>query len=404
MLSFLLSDDVRRDPYPWYEHMREASPVLCDPASGVCMLFDYASVKRAMDDPDTFSSRAAPPGGKPFDWLVFSDPPRHTMLRAIIMRAFTPRSIELLEPRIRTLSANLLDGLVDAGAMDLVADFATPLPTLVIAEMLGIPLDDRPRFTEWSEAIVNLSYSIPGGEEGARAQREFGIARGEIAAYLADTLDDRRSSPREDLLSRLVAGEVDGRHLTDDEIVGFFILLLSAATETTTNLVSNAMLCLMEHPDQRARLAHSLSLLPAAIEEVVRYRSPAQIIFRCATREVTMHGQVIPEGRLVLAVVGSANRDASQFPDPDTFDIARAPARHIGFGHGIHTCLGAALARLETRVAIGDLLARCPEMRLASRNPWEPRRALHVLGPSRLPVLFDAVSSRGRSSRSAAAG
>ena len=399
MMNFLFSDDVRRNPYPWYEQMRSASPVLCDPASGVCMLFDYDSVKRAMDDPQTFSSRAAPPGGLPFDWLVFSDPPRHTMLRAIIMRAFTPRSIEQLDPHIRTISADLLDGVTETGEMDLVMDYATPLPTLVIAGMLGIPLEDQPQLVRWSEAIVNLSHAIPGGEAGERAKREFGAARGEIAVYLADTLADRRRSPRDDLLSRLVAGEVDGRHLTDDEIVGFFILLLSAATETTTNLIDNAMLCLMEHPNQRARLERSPSLMPAAIEEVVRFRSPAQVIFRSATSDVTLHGQVIPQGQLVLAFVGSANHDASQFTDADRFDIDRAPTRHVGFGHGIHTCLGAALARLEARVALGDLLARCPDMQLASTDPWEPRRALHVLGPASLPVVFAPVRLPGRPAR-----
>lgn len=400
MMHFFFSDDVRRNPYPWYEQVRAASPVLCDPSSGIWMLFDHASVKRAMNEPEVFSSRAAPPGGLPFDWLVFSDPPRHTMLRAIIMRAFTPRSIEQLEPRIRALSAELLDRAAppgrSGGTMDLVADYAAPLPTTVIAEMLGIPGTDRERFQRWSEAIVNLSYSISGGEEGARAQREFREARREIAAYLADGLADRRRTPREDLLTRLVQGEVDGQRLTDDEITGFFILLLSAATETTTNLIDNAMLCLIDHPDQRARLERDPSLLPAAIEEVVRFRSPASIMFRATTRDVELHGQTIPAGRLVLLMIGSANRDPAQFADPERFDIARAPTQHIGFGHGIHFCLGAPLGRMEGEIAFTSLLSRFPSLRLAvppTALRWGHGDGLVLRGLTELPVMLGPSAS-----------
>ena len=388
MVSFFLSPDVRRNPYPWYEEVRRVSPVLHDSRSNIWMLFDFDSVKRAMDDVETFSSRAVPPSGRAPEWLVFMDPPRHTRLRALVSRAFTPRAIAALEPRVRALSAELLDTLEGRTEMDLVEDYATPLPVLVIAELMGIPAHDRARFERWSHVIVNLSYAIAGGELALRAVREHAPVRAEMTEYLADLVGRRRVEPMDDLLSRLAHAEVDGARLTDEDILGFFQLLLSAATETTTNLISNAMLCFMEHPDQLARLRAHRALLPAAIEEVVRYRSPGQIMFRQTTRDVTLHGKTIPGDSFVLIMVGSANRDPARIVEPERFDITRDPNPHIGFGHGIHSCLGAALARLEARVALGDLLDRLDAVELASVDPWEPREALHVHGPARLPIRF----------------
>ena len=388
MVSFFLSPDVRRNPYPWYDEMRRVAPVLHDSRSNIWMLFDYDSVKRAMDDVETFSSRVIPPTGRAPEWLVFLDPPRHSRLRALVSRAFAPRSIAALEPRVRALSAELLDALVGRGEMDLVAEYAAPLPVLVIAALMGIPAHDRTRFERWSHAIVNLSYAIAGGEVALRAVREHAPVRAEMTEYLVDLIARRRAEPADDLLSRLAHAELDGARLTDEEILGFFQLLLSAATETTTNLIGNAMLCLLEHPDQLARLRADRSLLPSAIEEVVRYRSPGQIVFRQTTRDVTLHGAAIPEGSFVLVMVGSANRDAAHITEPDRFDVAREPNPHIAFGHGIHSCLGAALARLEGRVAIGHLLDRLDAVEIASDEPWEPREALHVHGPARLPIRF----------------
>jgi cytochrome P450 len=273
--------------------------------------------------------------------------------------------------------------------MDLAADFSVPLPMLVIAEMLGIPAADRPRFHGWSDVILNMSYTVPGGAEAAGAAREFRAATAEMGAYLAGLLDERRARPRDDLLTRLVGAEVDGERLTQEDILGFFQLLLVGGQETTTNLINNAVLCLLENPDQLARLRAAPELLPSAIEEVLRYRSPLQWMFRLTRRDVEVHGQVIPAGKLVLAMIGSANRDPRQFPDAGRFDITRTPNPHIAFGHGIHFCLGAPLSRLEARVALADLLGRVKGLALASAEPWEPRQALHVLGPARLPVRFE---------------
>ena len=390
MLDFL-SDELRRDPYPLFTQARSAFPVLHEPGSDMWMLFDYDSVKRALNDSEVFSSVVETPLGKAPDWLVFSDPPRHSKLRAIVMRAFTPRSIASVEPRVRELSRELLEPVLERGEMDLVADYSAPLPMMVIAELLGIPSSDRQRFMHWAEVIMTLSYTISGGEEAARAMSENAVVKEEMRAYFADLADQRRRTPKDDLLTRLVEAEVDGERLTPGEILGFFQLLLSAGTETTTNLINNALLCLLEHPDQLARLRAEPRLLPSALEEVLRYRTPVQMVFRATKGDVALHGQVIPAGKLVLVMIGSANRDATKFQDADRFDITRDPNPHIAFGHGIHFCLGAALSRLEARVALTDLLEQLKGVQLASSEPWVPRKALNVLGPARLPVRFEPV-------------
>ncbi|RKH10958.1 cytochrome P450 [Corallococcus sp. CA053C] len=350
-----------------------------------------AATTCALRSSEAFSSVVETPTGKALDWLVFSDPPRHSKLRAIVLRAFTPRSIASLEPRVRELSRELLEPVLDRGALDLVADYSAPLPMIVIAELLGIPVADRQRFMHWAEVIMTLSYTVSGGEEAARAMSQNAVVKEEMRAYFDDLAEQRRRAPKDDLLTRLVEAEVDGERLTPNEFLGFFQLLLSAGTETTTNLINNALLCLLEHPDQLARLLAEPRLLPSTIEEVLRYRTPAQMVFRTTKVDVELHGQRIPAGKLVLAMVGSANRDATKFQDADRFDITRDPNPHIAFGHGIHFCLGAALSRLEGRVALSDLLERLKGVQLASTGPWVPRKALNVLGPARLPLRFQPV-------------
>ena len=384
----LFSDEVRRNPYPAYEQLRSRSPVLHEPHSGLWMVFDYESVKRALQDHEAFSSIVAPPSAMTSQWLVFTDPPRHSKLRALILRAFTPRAVASLEPRILALSHELLDRTSARGEMDLAADFSVPLPLMVIAEMLGVPTEDQPRFKRWSDVMMALGYAVAGTEEAARVQREFSEVTGEMRLYVRDLASQRRAAPRDDLLTRLVEAEVEGERLTEDELLGFVQLLLSAGHETTTNLIDNAFLCFLEHPEQLARLRAEPGLLPSAIEEVLRYRSPVQAMFRVTRTEVSLHGQVIPPGKMVLAMIGSANRDPRRFQDPDRFDISREPNPHIAFGHGIHFCIGAPLSRLEARVGLSVLLERMRDFSLASDAPWEPRRAIHVHGPTRLPIRF----------------
>jgi cytochrome P450 len=387
-----LTDEMRRNPYPLYDRMRESSPALHVPGPDLWMIFDYEGVKQALHDHEVWSSDVAPSRGIRFEWLLFMDPPRHTHLRAILSRAFTPRSIANLEPRVREIARDLLGRVLDRGEMDLAADFAVPLPMMVIAEMLGAPSEDWPRLKEWSDAIVGLASTILGSEEAARGASEvFGRADEEMKGYLERLVAERREAPRDDLLTRLVEAEVDGHRLGEGELLRFVQLLLAAGTETTTNLLDNAVLCLTENPAELARLRARPELLPSAIEEVLRYRSPGQAMFRVPRRDVTLHGQVIPAGKLVLALIGSANRDPRHFEDAHRFDVARDPNPHVAFGHGIHFCLGAPLSRLEGRVGLGELLAHTRSFERASDAPWEPREAFHVHGPTRLPIRFEPV-------------
>ncbi len=381
----LFSDDMRRNPFDMYDRVRSASPLVqVPPPFDAWAVFDYEGVKRVMSDHDSFSSRVPAPR----HWFIFLDPPNHTKLRALISRAFTPGSIANLEPRIRKLSVELLDQSIERGEMDLAADFSTPLPAMVIAEMIGIPKADWPRFNRWSDVILKLSYTRSGGTEAAQSLADFNAVTVEMSAYLTELIAQRRAEPKDDLLTRLVEAEVDGERLTHEEILGFFQLLLLAGQETTTNLINNAVLCLLENPDQLARLRASPALLPSAIEEVLRYRSPFLWVMRTPRRDLELHGQTISAGKLVLAMVASANRDPMKFRDAGRFDITREPNPHLAFGHGIHSCIGAALARMEAGVVLRDILGRLKGLELATTTPWEPRKALHVHGPTKLQIRF----------------
>jgi cytochrome P450 len=387
MLDFLLTDDVRRDPYPLYAQLRESAPVLEVPGTDLWALLDYEGVKRALSDHETFSSTMVTPIGASPDWVLFVDPPRHNKLRGTILRAFTPRSIANLEPRIRELSRKALDRTVDRGEMDVVTDYAEELPTMVIADMLGIPIEDKPLFLRWSRTIMALSHNVVGGTDLRRVFDEADAVKEEMRAYLSVELERRRRAPADDLLTRLIEAEVDGDRLTEEEILGFFQLLIAAGTETTTLTISCTILCLLENPAALARLQAAPHLLPSVIEEVLRYRSPSQVQLRQTKRDVEVHGRTIPAGKLVLMMLGSANRDPKQFRDADRFDIERDPNPHLGLGHGIHFCLGAALTRMEARIAVSHILERAQGIEL--RGPWTPCKGFLGHGPMSLPIRFE---------------
>ena len=378
------------DPYPWYERMRRTSPVHRDEGSGVWSVFRYDDVERVLSDYRGFSSRfgsyddagedASPLAAS----MIGTDPPSHTKLRTMVSSAFGPRAIAELEPRIRAVTTRLMEPAVARGSMDVVSDLAEPLPVTVIAEMLGIPPEDRRRFKAWSDAIVGLSNQFGGGDDGAlRLQAEVG-------GYFLRVVEDRRQRPGTDLISRVVRAEGGGQRLSDQEVLGCCILLLVAGNETTTNLIANAVQCFLEHPRVAARLAAEPARLPAAIEEVLRYRSPVRAMFRVATQEMRLDGRAVPAGDSVLAWIGSANRDEAKFPDAARFEPDRTPNPHIAFGHGIHQCLGALLARLEGRVALEALLTRCRGIRRERpREPLEPLASLIIQGVRHLPIAFE---------------
>jgi cytochrome P450 len=380
------SDEVRRDPYSLFKQVRALSPVLhLPPPFDGWLIFDYETVKRAIVDHATFSSRVpAPP-----NWFIFTDPPIHSKQRALISRAFTPSVVANLEPWIRELSCELLDPLVDRGEMNLVADYAAPLPMMVIARLIGIPPGDWARFRRWSDGILKISFTRADEATKTAAFAEFHAATVEMDAYLVEAIAERRRAPSDDLLTRLIEAEVDGERLNHEQILGFFQLLVVGGQETTANLISNAVLSLVEHRGQLARLLNSPELLPSAIEETLRYRSPFQWLMRTPTRDIELHGQTIPAGRLVLPMIGSANRDERQFADADRFDITRDPNPHLAFGQGIHACLGAPLARLEARIALADIFSRLKNLAIATDEPWPPRKAMNVFGPTSLPIRFE---------------
>ncbi len=390
---FSLSPEWFLEPAPWYERMRRTAPVHQDEGSGVWSVFRYDDVQRVLSDWKHFSSRfgvydeageAVSPIGAS---MIGTDPPGHTKLRTIVSGPFGSRAIAEMEPRIRAITERLLEPVASRGAMDLVSDLAEPLPVTVIAEMLGIPAEDRRQFKTWSDAIVELSNQFGSGDDAAmRRQREVG-------RYFLEVIQERRAHPGEDLISRVVRAEVDGAHLSDPDVLGFCILLLVAGNETTTNLIGNAVRCFLEHPALVERLAAHPDALPTAVEEVLRYRSPVRAMFRVALEDVPLDGTTIHEGESVLAWIGSANRDASKFPDAARFLPDRTPNPHIAFGHGIHQCLGAPLARLEGRIALEALLQRCRHLR-SDADPMrlEPMESLIVHGVRHLPVTFDPAA------------
>jgi len=386
MTTDFFSDDVRRDPYPLYAQMRSHSPVLqVPPPFDAWMVFDYEGVKRVLSEHALFSSRVPAPR----NWFIFSDPPQHTKMRALISRAFTPKMIAGLESSIRDLSRRLLDSVIEKGAMDLALDYAVPLPMQVIAGMIGLETSDWPTFKRWSDTILRLSYARAGGETAQQSGRDFTEVTAEMSTALQFMCEERRTTPRDDLLTRLLGAEVNGERLKHEEILGFVQLLVVGGQDTTANLINNSILCLYDNPGQLQQLRSNPALLTSAIEEVLRFRSPLQWVMRTPTRDVEMQGRVIPAGRLVVPMIGSANRDEHQFRNAGQFDITRDPNPHIAFGHGIHSCLGAALARLEARIALPDLLGRLANLQVDGDGRWQPRQALHVHGPASLPIHFE---------------
>lgn len=387
---FSLGPDWFLNPYPWYETLRRSAPVHRDEGSGLWSVFRYADVERVLSDYRSFSSRFGAYGEtgdavSPISTsMIATDPPAHTKLRTLVSRAFTQRSIGAMEPRIRAIADGLLDEALPRGTMDIVRDFSEPLPVTVIAEMLGIPAEDRRTFKAWSDAIVGLSNQMgPGDDEAQRVQAD-------IARYFLRVIEERRAQPGTDLISTVATAQVDGQALSDREVLGFCILLLVAGNETTTNLIGNAVQCFLDRPEVVRGLRTEPAALPAAIEEVLRYKSPVQAMFRVALQDVALDGHRIPAGDSVIAWIGSANRDENEFPQAARFDAARRPNPHIAFGHGIHQCLGAPLARLEGRIALETLLRRTDSIRRADPEaPLEPLESIIVHGVRSLPVVVE---------------
>lgn len=318
------------------------------------------------------------------DSMLFSDPPDHTRLRKLVSKAFTPRAVEAMAPRITALVDGLLDDAAGRGSMDVIADLAFPLPVVVIAEMLGVPLEDHDQLKPWSADLARTIDPVLTPEVVTRA----GMAGMMFINYLNGLIEERRARPQDDMLSALIAVEEEGESLRHDELLLMIMLLFVAGHETTQNLIGNGLLALFRHPDQLAALRADPSLVKNAVEEMLRYDPPVQLTGRHFTQDAEIGGTVVPRGYTALALLAAANRDPAVFDSPGSFDIARPNAnRALSFGHGIHHCLGAALARMEAQTALGALVARFPALALADDNP--PHRDTFTLrGLTSLPVTL----------------
>jgi len=384
-------EQTRRNPFPLYAEARRQQPVYRHPEAPIVSVFRYADIQAILRDPQTWSNNFPPPpwidaDKFPKPSMLGQDPPEHTRLRGLVNQAFTPRIIRRLEPRMHEIANTLLDQALEQREVDFVEALTYPLPVIVIAEMIGIPAEDRERFKVWSDAAVenlgNALFTPPPPERLERMQTLLG----EMSFYFSALATERRREPQEDLLTGLVQAEIEGTKLTHDEMLRMLVLLLVAGNETTTTLIGNTVLELLDHPDQLERLRAEPDLVPSAIEEVLRFSSPVQLDPRRATRPVELHGQHIEANQIVVSWLGSANRDESEFAAADRFDIGRADNRHLAFGFGVHYCLGANLARLEAQVALKTLLARTRRFERAGEAPLPLHPSIVFRGVTSLPL------------------
>jgi cytochrome P450 len=357
--------DLHEDPYPVYRALREEAPLYENEELGFFALSRHADVLAALKDTQRFSNAA----GVSLDRAMYEsaetvmsflamDPPRHTRMRALVSRAFTPRRVAELEPRIRALADRYLSRLAAAGGGDFIGEFAGRLPMDVISDLLGVPEADRDELRRHADTMVHR-------EEGMMDVPPAGI-EASIACirYFIDLVKDREQHPRDDLTSALLAAELDGDRLRKRDVVAFLNLMIVAGNETTTKLLGNALYWLWRNPGERERLRRDPGLVPRWVEETLRYDNSTQALARSLRSDVELHGRRVPAGAKVLLLIGSANRDERVFPDPDRYDILRNTSASLAFGHGTHFCLGAALARLEARVSLSEVLRRIPDVEI----------------------------------------
>jgi cytochrome P450 len=400
--ELLLSSEFFQDPYPTYHRLRTEAPVYWSEALGGWILTRYTDVVAIFRDHQRFSNagrvtylleQLSPAARQQVErlehhyhvGLAHSDPPAHTRLRALLTRVFTPRMIETRRPRVQQVVNELLDRVAGRGEMDIIRDLAYPLPATIVAEMIGAPLEDLEQFRQWAEAINGLFKG--GGRvvpEKVQAAHQCVL---DMHQYIGGLIEQRRREPQDDILSGLLAAEQAEDKLTQAELVSTVVTLFVAGHETTTHTIGNSLVALLRQPDRLQQLREQPELMGEAVEELLRYDTSVQRGWRIATEDIEIGGERIGRGDLVLPMIGAANRDPDQFPDPDRLDFARPQNKHIAFGYGIHFCLGAPLARLEAPIALGALLQRFPNLRLKTETlPW--RHDIALRGVEALPVAF----------------
>ena len=370
-----LSPALRADPYPAYEELRRKDPVHRMRLQNAWVLTDYADIDMVLRDNWRFGNAGRDFGYIPQVSMLDLDPPEHTRIRSLVSHGFTPRSVAALEPRIRETVAVLLDNAEAKGRFDLIEELAFPLPVIVIAEMLGVPPEDREQFNEWSNTVSLIVDPLLNERQIRRVQQ----AVDEVFSYFEAVAEERRRNPQDDLVSALVTAEVDGERLKRDDLLVNLLLVLVAGNETTRNLMGNGTLALLRHPDQLQRLRDDPALLNGAIDELLRFDSPVQLDNRIAREPVELRGKRIAPGQRVLCLLGAANRDPEAFPGGDRLDVGRSAGHHLAFGRGIHYCLGSPLARLEGRVAFEALLPRLGSLRLAEEPRYRDQVTLRGL-------------------------
>lgn len=379
--------DSSRPDFPEHAHeiyreLRDDHPIYHNEEKGFWAVSRFEDVRSLVSDPDRFSSEDTSISGGLLPHIQTLDPPRHNALRNLVSMAFTPRRVEQMEPRVRTIARELIDDFAARGSCDLLADFARHLPSRVIGEMIGVPPERRETFLECTEQMIEVTPTSAESEAvrapAAKIYREF-----------AKLLEERRHERRDDLMSALLDAEIDGERLTQEELLGFCFVLIVAGNDTTTNLIANGAVMLAHHPEQRRMLVADPTLIPNAVEEMLRYESPAQVLPRRTTEEVEIHGVTIPAEQEIKLVWAAANRDEREFPDPDRFDVRRDIRRHLALGLGIHFCLGSKLARLEARVGFEELLGRMPEYKLEREPRWV--QSIWARAYAGVPISFESV-------------
>jgi cytochrome P450 len=382
---------VHEDPYPFYRALRDEAPAYRNESLGFWALSRHADVLAAFKDVDTFSNRH----GVSLDLDAFHeradttmsflamDPPRHTRMRALVSRGFTPRRVAELEERVREIARGHLDACAERGACDFIGDFAGKLPMDVVSELLGVPASDRATLRTWADLVVHREEGVQGMPPAA------GAAALRMLHYFTEMLARRSRSPGDDLTGALLAAEIGGDRLSEREVIGFLFLMVVAGNETTTKLLGNALYWLWRNPEERAKVAADPALVPRWVEETLRYDNSTQALARLVARDVELHGEKLRCGEKAVLLVGSANRDERAFPEPDRYDVLRNTSRSLAFGQGTHFCLGAALARLEGRVALEELGRRFPRFEIEPEGIARVH-SVNVRGFAALPVRLRA--------------
>ena len=375
--------EVQADPYPGLRRLQDEDPVHRSEVLSAWVLTRYADVKVALADPRLSADRITPflehqvrGGGDTIRelgrqvglWAVFTDPPTHTRLRGLLNRAFTSNTVERLRPRIETIVAELLGAVGAAGRMDVIGDFAYPLPVTVIGELIGLPREDRERLKRWSDELASF---VGSARETPDKYTRAGQGLGEMSEYFRRLIALRRAAPRDDIMTSLIAAEERGAVLTEDELVATCVMLLFAGHETTANLIGNGVLTLLRHRAELETWRRDPSLTPTGVEELLRYDGPGQAMVRVAREDLDLYGRRIRRGERLFLMINGANRDPRQFVDPDRLDVCRTDNRHLAFGQGPHFCVGAPLARLEAEIAIPALITRLDGLLLeTNRLEW----------------------------------